>query len=203
VDGDGISQGHVVLHVTAGDGVERGGRADSARAVGKGGQPRAYRAAAPTQMGQYDSVRKGVRWQGSDFSPGYLLRKKRRWFSRPFDRRQVWAARLAFLSSAAFFPILWSLHAPYWWVSAGITTVLSWLFAAVRIGPRRRRQVVGLLPPDPPNLSSSEAYALAGWPGETAQETWLRQRRQLVRPNRYDTGFTIDPPGQSGGTNSG
>lgn len=91
------------------------------------------------------------------------------------------------------FAVTWLIHDPHWWVYSTGVTGLSWALAAVRMGPRRLRQVLGLITPDDPRLTPWEVYALNGWPGDSAEAEWLRTRTYGVShplsaaPNDPDT----------------
>jgi len=119
----------------------------------------------------------GSWWYQSDSVAARFLRFKPAWFCRPFDKRQVALTRLGFAAYLVLFPFCWFFPMPHWWVYPVVFDVLSWGLGLVRIGPRRRRQLLGLLQPDSSGLSAEEVYALNGRPGEPAQQAWLRSRQ--------------------------
>lgn len=90
-------------------------------------------------------------WLQLDGVSNNRMRAEARFFARPFDRKAVWAYRLSLLAlPAIMYPlIIWVVQPPYPWLQPTVFTAFYSLLTSTKLGPRRRRQVLGLIPPDP------------------------------------------------------
>jgi hypothetical protein len=109
-------------------------------------------AATPDSAAPHAHAQLNGRWwlQVDGVPPGMLQRDVRD-FLRPFTRRRVWEGRLVLAIYPALLLALWAIQVRYWWITGSVCAVIGIEMSLVRLDVRRCRQLLSLLPPDPPD----------------------------------------------------
>jgi hypothetical protein len=80
-----------------------------------------------------------------------MLQRDVRDMHRPFTRRRVWQTRLVLAIYPALLVTLWATHVRDWWITGSVCAVIGIEMSIVKLDGRRGRQLLSILPPDPPD----------------------------------------------------